>query len=87
MTIFFFRSGLKTGATGENMSPPTTGFQNGQQWSGVSVRKHHVLSFLSERDDCMHSRHACRTFRANIRRSDCAGPTLTHIYRSKLILY
>ena len=35
----FFCSGRRTGASGENVSPPTTGLRKRQQWSGVSVGK------------------------------------------------
>ena len=37
MVTFF--SGPRIGASGENVSPPTTGHRKGQNWSGVSVGK------------------------------------------------
>ena len=43
----------RTGASGENVSPPTTGLQKGQSWSGISVEKQpFFLFFCSERADC-----------------------------------
>ena len=41
--------------------------------------------FLNEPIACT-LKHACTRFRANVRRSDCVGPILCHIYRPKLIL-
>ena len=49
MATFF--TGPRIGATDENVSPPTTGNQQGQKWSRVSVGKP-FLPFLAERGDC-----------------------------------
>ena len=45
----FFCSGPRAGASAENVSPPTTGLQNGQQWSGVFVGKQYFFHSFSER--------------------------------------
>ena len=70
----FSWSGCRTGASGENVPPPTTAVQNGQQWSGVSVGRHHVFSLLFFMEPVPGiTRHAYKKFRANIRRPDRSG--------------
>ena len=64
-------------------SPPTTGLQKGQ-CSGVSVGKQFFF-WTSQLKVLL--RHAYRRFRANIRKSDCVGPTLSNLYGAKLIPY
>ena len=39
----------RAGASGENVSRPTTGLQNGHQQSGVSAGTNFFFSFFSER--------------------------------------
>ena len=58
MASCFFRSGPRTGPSGENMSPPTMGVQKGQQWSGVYVRRDIFFFFFlfSERADHRYSK-------------------------------
>ena len=77
-----FCSGPRTGARGENVSPPTTGFKNDQQRSGVSVgRKHFVFICFSERGGFRYLKARLQKNRANGRRSDNVGPISSHICR------
>ena len=62
--------------SGELFSPTrsATGHQKGQEWSGVSIDKIYQVylfhfCFLNEATAGT-PRHACKTFHANIRRSD-----------------
>ena len=78
MTSFFVQDLLcRTGASGENVSPPTTALQKGKKWSGVSVGNN--LLFLPERVDCRYWKHACKKHHGIIRRSDCVRPISNHI--------
>ena len=56
-TASYFVSGpTRTGPSGENVSPPSTGLQKGQQWPGVSVGLlFFVVIFFSERADSRYS--------------------------------
>ena len=83
----FFCSAPRTGASGENVPLPTTGLQKGQWWSGISVGNIILFSFFSERANFRYSKAYLYFFHANIRRSDCVGPILRHIWRLKLIPY
>ena len=84
----FFCSGPTTGASGDNVSPPTTGLQKDQKWSGVSVGFFFFFShfFLNE-PIAGTLRHAYEQFHATIWRSDCVGPILSRVYRPKLFLF
>ena len=83
-----FCSGPRTGDSGENVSPPTTGLQKGQYWSGVSVGKHHFFLFFFMNEPIASTvGHAFKKCRGNVRRSDCVGLILSNIYRPKLIPY
>ena len=57
--VFF--SAPRTGASGESVSPPTTGLQKCQKWSGVFRRKTtFLLSFFFLNEPIAGSlRHAC----------------------------
>ena len=61
MATFF--SGPRIGASGENVSPPTTGHRKGQKWSGASVGD---LFFFVNEATAGTPRHGCKTFHANI---------------------
>ena len=67
VTTFFW--GRTIGASSENVSPPTTGHQKGRKWSGFSVGFSFVCCFFNKATTGT-PRHVCKTFRANIRRSD-----------------
>ena len=41
-----FCSGPRTGARGQNVPPPITALQKGQEWSGVSVRRNRFFFFF-----------------------------------------
>ena len=76
----------KAGASGEKVSRPTTGRQKGQHQSRVFGRiTHFFFIFFSERaaSRCT-PRHACKTCRPNIRRSDCVEPISSHILMPKV---
>ena len=77
-----FCSGPRTGASGENVSPPTTGLRKRQEWSGVSVGKQHLSFFFLNEPIAGTIRHADKMFCANIRRSNW----WSNVYRPKLIL-
>ena len=81
-----FCSGPGTGASGESVSPPTTGLEKSHQWPGVSVGNQHPPphSFLNEATAGT-PRHVCRKFHVNIRRSDCVGSISNHVQRPKSI--
>ena len=63
-------TGPRIGASGENVSPPTTGHQKGQKWSGVSVRKIFFSHFFLNEATAGSPRHVFENVHANIRRSD-----------------
>ena len=77
-----FCSGPRTGSSGENVSPPTTGLKKDQY---VMVRRFRrqtfffYIFFLNE-PVAGTLRHACKKFRANIRRSDRVGSLLSHAF-------
>ena len=55
--FFLFGAYDRTGASGENVSPQTTGLQKVQEWPGVSVGKLHLFTFyFAERADCRYSK-------------------------------
>ena len=63
----FCCSGSTIGASGENVSPPTTDLQKGQKWSGVSVGKHQFFPFFFVNEPIADTlRHAYTKFRVNI---------------------
>ena len=79
-----FCSGPRTGASGENVPPPTTGLQNGQQRSSVSVgRKVWFSRFYLNEPVPGTPRQSYKEFRANVRTCDCVGPISSHIYHQK----
>ena len=57
-----FSPGPWTGASGENVSPRTTGLSKYQQWSGVSVGKLHFSLFLLKEPIAGTLRHAYKSF-------------------------
>ena len=59
MTWPLYFTGPRIGASGENVSPPSTGHQKGQKWSGVAVGIQFFHRFFSERGDCMYSKACC----------------------------
>ena len=66
----FCFTGLRIGASGESVSPPTTGRQKGQKRSGVSVGKYVLPTFLLNEATVGTPRHVCTTFNASVRRFD-----------------
>ena len=68
MATFF--SWPRIGDSGENVSPPAAGHQKGQGWSGVSTGKITWKKNNLNEATAGTPRHACKTFDANIRRSD-----------------
>ena len=84
----FCCSGSTIGASGENVSPPTTDLQKGQKWSGVSVGKHQFFPFFfCERADCRYSKARLHKVSRKHRRCDTVGPIVSNLYPPKLILY
>ena len=84
--VFFFCLGPRTGASDENVFPPTTCLQKGQKWSGVSVEKQHFLFLFFLNEPIAGTLgHSYKMFHANIRRSDGVGPILRHILYTRYI--
>ena len=58
MAISFF-AGPRIGASGENVSPPTTGHLKSQKWPGVSVGKKMFPIFFLNEATAGTPRHVC----------------------------
>ena len=53
---------------------------NGQQWSGVSIRKDICFHFIFLNEPIAGTpRHVCKKFHANIRRSDCVVAKINQV--------
>ena len=72
MASLFCSGRTRTDASGENVSPLTTGLRTGRQRSGVSVGKPHVFHFSLNMPVAGTVWHAYKKNRANTR-WECVG--------------
>ena len=75
-SFFSFRTYCRTDPGGD-VSPPTTGLQKGQQWSGVFIG--FFPHFFSGRTDCRYSKACPWNVSRKIRRSFCVWSISSHI--------
>ena len=69
--VHIFFTGPRIGASDENVSPPTTGHQKGQNRSGVSIGKPFFPMFVwTGRLQVLQGMSIRKSFHANIRKSD-----------------
>lgn len=76
--------GPRTGASGQNVSPPTTDLKKSQQWSGAPVGRDHIISsFFMNEPVTGTPGHTHTRFRAKIPRIDCVRSLSRGIYSRK----
>ena len=69
----FLATGPRTGASGGNVSPLTTGLQK-KSIMAVRFRRKIIPFFFLNEPIAGTPRYVCEKVQANIRRSECAGP-------------